>query len=206
MIMAGWPVINGRYYGAFDATFLYLSTLQQVVDFFDDRALLEELWPGAEAAFHWMLDWSDLDQDGLVEYAKRNPEGIGLAHQTWKDSSESIQQRDHQIIKYPLAWVEVQGYAWSAYAAYCRLAKKRGRLDHSLHQEIQQRMVHLQEGLHLFWLGEEQFPAIALDGEKNPIRAVSSNPGHLLWSGCLEQGQALRYISLKQRKSSTYDF
>ena len=190
MIAARWPVINGRYYGAFDATFLYLSTLAQVVEFFDDRALLEELWPGAEAAFHWMLDWSDLDEDGLVEYAKRNPEGIGLANQSWKDSAESIQPRDHQLIRYPVAWVEVQGYAWGAYAAYSRLAKKRERLGHSLHQEIQQRVVRLLEGLRRFWLDEEQFLAIALDGEKKPIRAVSSNPGHLLWSGCLEKAQA----------------
>jgi len=190
MIMAGWPVINGRYYGAFDATFLYLSTLLQVVEFFDDGALLEELWSSAEAAFHWMLDWSDLDQDGLVEYAKRNPDGIGLAHQSWKDSGESIQQRDHQLIRYPVAWVEIQGYAWSAYAAFSRLAKKRECLDHSLHQEIQQRMVRIQEGLCHFWLDEEQFPAIVLDGEKKPIRTISSNPGHLLWSECLEQEQA----------------
>lgn len=190
MIEARWPVINGRYYGTFDATFLYLITLAQVVDFFDDQALLEELWPGAEAAFHWMLDWSDLDEDGLVEYARRNPEGIGLANQSWKDSGESIQQRDNQPIKDPVAWVEVQSYAWRAYAAFSRLAEKRKCLAHPLHQEIQQRMIRLQKGLQRFWLDEEKFPAIALDGEKKTIQAVSSNAGHLLWSQCLEKAQA----------------
>jgi len=190
MIVARWPVYNGRYYGSFDATFLYLITLAQVVEYFDDHALLEELWPAAEAVYHWMLDWSDLDEDGLVEYAKRNPEGIGLANQSWKDSGEAIQARDHLPLRHPLAWVEVQGYAWRAYAAYSELAKKRGHLDHLLHQTIQQRMQHLLQSLQHFWLEEEHFPAIALDGEKKLVQAVSSNPGHLLWSGCLKKAQA----------------
>lgn len=191
MIAARWPVmINGRYYGALDATFLFLVTLARVVEFYDDHALLEELWPAADAALHWMLDWSDLDEDGLVEYAKRNPDGIGLDNQVWKDSGEAIQPREHMPIVHPVAWIEVQGYAWAAYKAYEKLAKRRGNLDHSLDQEIQHRMIRLQEGLQRFWLDEEQFPAIAIDGEKKPIPAVSSNPGHLLWSGCLEKAQA----------------
>jgi glycogen debranching enzyme len=194
MIAARWPVADGhgRSYGAFDATFLYLVTLAQVVEYFDDRALLEELWPGIDAAFHWMLDWSDLDQDGLVEYKKRNPEGIGLDNQVWKDSGESIRPREHGPIVHPVAWVEVQGYAWAAYAAYSDLAKKHGSLSRSLEQKIQHRMARLRRGLQRFWLDEEQFPAIALDGEKKPVPVVSSNPGHLLWSGCLGKAQAER--------------
>ncbi len=107
MLLARWPVIEGRYYGAFDATFLYLITLAQVDRFFNSQALLEELRPSAEAAFQWMLHWSDLDEDGIVEYAKRNPEGFGLANQVWKDSGESVQPRDHTPLEHPLAWVEV---------------------------------------------------------------------------------------------------
>ncbi|MGH2496438.1 MAG: amylo-alpha-1,6-glucosidase [Ktedonobacteraceae bacterium] len=194
MIAARWPVADGhgRYYATFDATFLYLITIARVVEFFDDQALLEELWPGIEAAFHWMLDWSDLDQDGLVEYKKRNPEGIGLDNQVWKDSGESIRSNDHQPVIHPVAWVEVQGYAWAAYAAYRDLAKKHGNLDASLEQEIQHRMMGLQAGLQRFWLDEEHFPAMALDGEKKPVPIVSSNPGHLLWSGCPNQTEAER--------------
>lgn len=194
MIEARWPVADGhgRYYGSFDATFLYLITIARVIEFFDDQALLEELWPGIDAAFHWMLDWSDLDQDGRVEYKKRNPEGIGLDNQVWKDSGESIRSNKHQPVTHPVAWVEVQGYAWAAYAAYRDLAKRHRTLDHALEQEIQQRMARLQQGLQGFWLDAEQFPAIALDGEKEPVPAVSSNPGHLLWSGCLEKAQAER--------------
>jgi len=192
MISARWPVVDGegRYYGSFDATFLYLITIAQVYSFFDDNALLDELWPYAEAALLWMLEWSDLDQDGRVEYSKRNPEGIGLDNQVWKDSSESIQSYDHMPLRHPLAWVEVQGYAWAAYASYLQLAEKRGSLDSSLEQEIRSRMNGLLIGLQSFWLEHEHFPAIALDGQKKPVSAVSSNPSHLLWSGCIEKSQA----------------
>jgi glycogen debranching enzyme len=190
MLAAHWPVLEGRYYGAFDATFLYLIALAQVDAFFDDQALLAELWPNVEAILQWMLEWSDLDHDGLVEYARRNPQGIGLANQVWKDSGEAIQAADHHPIVHPVAWVEVQGYAWAAYDAYVQLAQKRQCLSGSMRQEIQQRMDRLQKGLLRFWLANEQYPAMALDGHKNPFQIVSSNPGHLLWSKCLNDLQA----------------
>lgn len=190
MIAARWPVmLNGCYYGSFDATFLYLITVAQVDAFFDDTRLLEELWPSVELALQWMLTWSDLDQDGLVEYERRNPEGIGLDNQVWKDSSESLHVRDRRV-QHPVAWIEVQGYAWAAYAAYIELAKKRFALTPALHEEIQKRMDNLQKGLQRFWLKDEQCPALALEGDKRPIPVVASNAGHLLWSACLEQKQA----------------
>ncbi len=194
MLLARWPVAtcDGRYYGAFDASFLYLVTLLHVDRYFDDASLLEELWPSAEALLRWMLDWSDLDGDGLVEYKKRNPEGIGLDNQVWKDSGESIQALDHRPIVHPVAWVEVQGYAWAAYAAFLELARKRHPLEPSLEEEIRHRMHALQKGLQRFWFNDHQFsfPAMALDGNKQPVQAISTNAGHLLWSRCLEHEQA----------------
>jgi glycogen debranching enzyme len=159
-------------------------------------ALLEELWPNAEAALRWMLAWSDLDHDGIVEYKKRNPQGIGLDNEVWKDSGESIKAPDRRPIKHPIAWAEVQGYAWAAYHAYLALAKQRSMLAPELEREIQEHMDSLQHGLARFWFDDVQgnitypFPAMALDGNKQPIPVVSTNPGHLLWSGCLPADKA----------------
>lgn len=190
--LAGWPVPEGRYYGAFDSTFLFLTTLHTVHTVFDDAELLDELWPPAQAAFHWMLDWSDLDEDGLVEYKKRNPHGIGLNNQVWKDSGEAIRMPDHRRMKHPVAWIEVQGYAWAAYHAYYELAMKRGELEPSLGAAIQRRMDRLKDGLSRYWFDEDSAPflAMALDADKQAIQVISSNPGHLLWSGCLEPAEA----------------
>ncbi|HVB60259.1 MAG TPA: amylo-alpha-1,6-glucosidase [Ktedonobacteraceae bacterium] len=204
--LAGWPLIDGRYYGSFDSAFLYLVTLHAVDRLFDDAALLDELWPSAQAIVRWMLDWSDLDGDGLVEYKKRNPRGIGLDNEVWKDSGESIQMPDHRPVKHPVAWIEVQGYAWAAYHAYLALASKHDDLASgdeaqtgaigSLFRrvEIEQRLDRLKQGINSFWFedGSSLFPAMALDGDKQPVRVVSTNPGHLLWSGCLAQDDAQR--------------
>ena len=44
-------------------------------------------------------------------------------------------------------------------------------------QALQQ---HIDEA---FWLDDLQCYAMALDGSKKPVRSVSSNAGHLLWTG-----------------------
>lgn len=190
MLQAGWPSIGGRYYGGFDTTFLFIAAAAQVDAYFDDRAFLEELWPHIHAALLWMLEWSDLDHDGLVEYTRRNPLGLGLDNQVWKDSTESIQPRPNEARIHPYAWIEVQGYALAAYTGYIALARKLNRLGHGLHQEIERCLEGLTQGIPRFWLAGEQFPAMALDGQKKPVAVVSSNPGHLLWSGGIDRQEA----------------
>jgi glycogen debranching enzyme len=41
-----------------------------------------------------------------------------------------------------------------------------------------------------WWLENEDCFAMALDADKAPVMTVSSNPGHCLWSGLLEEEQA----------------
>ena len=43
-----------------------------------------------------------------------------------------------------------------------------------------------------YWLDDDDFYAIALDGDKAPVRDVSSNPGQLLWSGLPSPDHARR--------------
>jgi glycogen debranching enzyme len=194
MVQAHWPVVdgNGRYYGTFDATFLFIVTATRYDDRYDDEELLDALWPHIQAAFQWMLEWSDLDGDGLVEYRRRNHAGIGLENQVWKDSGESIRARPGEALLHPLAWIEVQGYALEAYRGYARLAQKLHQLDVMTAEEIKRRITGLQHGIECFWSSENDFPVMALDANKQPIDVVASNPGHLLWSGVLDQVSAER--------------
>jgi glycogen debranching enzyme len=37
-----------------------------------------------------------------------------------------------------------------------------------------------------FWLGPDDGFALALDGQKRPVRMVASNPGHALWAGLVQ--------------------
>ena len=46
----------------------------------------------------------------------------------------------------------------------------------------------------MFWNEAEGFYAYCLDGTKEPIWTVSSNPGHLLWSGIVPPDRAARVV------------
>jgi glycogen debranching enzyme len=41
-----------------------------------------------------------------------------------------------------------------------------------------------------FWIPDKQFYALALDGDKKQVDALSSNIGHLLWSGIVDDDKA----------------
>ena len=45
-----------------------------------------------------------------------------------------------------------------------------------------------------FWLADEPFYALALDGEKRPCAAIASNVGHALWSGIVTRDRAAAVV------------
>jgi glycogen debranching enzyme len=61
------------------------------------------------SATRWLLQYGDLDGDGLIEYRRRDPKG--LFNQGWKDSGDANRHSDGSIAQPPIALVEVQGYA-----------------------------------------------------------------------------------------------
>ena len=79
-----------------------------------DMDFLVEMKPHLRAAVDWLLEYGDLDGDGLIEYCRRSPKG--LFNQGWKDSGDAIEHADGRIAQPPIALVEVQGYAVDAFA------------------------------------------------------------------------------------------
>jgi glycogen debranching enzyme len=45
-----------------------------------------------------------------------------------------------------------------------------------------------------FWLEGDDFYALALDGDKRPCAVISSNPGHALWTGIVDDNRAASVI------------
>src|SRR5262249_51241778 len=112
------------YYGSVDATPLWLMLLDEYERWTGDSALVEQLWPNALAALDWMDRYGDLDGDGLIEYQRLSERG--LVNQGWKDSADSIRNRDGSLADGPIALVEVQAYAYAARRGLARLARLRG--------------------------------------------------------------------------------
>ncbi|MBE3564487.1 MAG: hypothetical protein IMW90_02040 [Thermogemmatispora sp.] len=185
-----WPLWEGRYYGSVDATYLFLiaaATVWQQVE--GGRQLVEQLWPHVLAALDWALKYGDVDDDGLIEVMPRQPRGLGLRNQVWKDSNDALLLEDGAPPKPPVAWIELQGYALAAFREMRPLLQAAGA-EATLLRELEERIERLRKGLPRFWLPTEHCPAMALSPEKQAIPLVASNMGHLLWCAALEEPYA----------------
>jgi len=206
LLRGDWPLVDGRYYGTLDATFLYLISIHRFYEVFRDRELLAELWSSAEAALQWALWYSDEDNDGLVEYKRRNPDELGLSNHIWKDSGDSVLLPGDLAVEHPIAWIEVQGYALAAYACMRALYEARDELTPDIANQLDQRTDALSKGLQRFWMEDEHCFTIALDKHKEMVKAVSSNTGHLLWSKAVDEEQARRISARLSRSDILTDW
>ena len=114
---------HSPYYGAVDATPLYVVLLDEYERWTGDRALVRELEVEARAALNWIDEYADLQGTGYVWYQRRNEES-GLENQCWKDSWDSISFRDGKLPGFPRATCELQGYAYDAKVRGARLARE----------------------------------------------------------------------------------
>lgn len=180
---------HSPYFGSADATPLFLVLLDEYHRWTGDDALVAELEPNARAALAWLDDSGDLDGDGYIEYQQRNAE-TGLRNQCWKDSWDSMQFSDGRLAAGPIATCEIQGYAYDARVRCARLARDVWH-DGPLAAALDARAATLRARFRDdFWLADRSCSALALDGEKRPVDGLSSNIGHLLWSGILDDDQA----------------
>jgi glycogen debranching enzyme len=172
-----------RYYGAVDATPLFIVLLSEVWRWTDDAAFVRELREPALRALRWIDEYGDLDGDGFVEYRKRAPHG--LDNQSWKDSHDSQLFRDGSEALPPIAPCEVQGYVYDAKLRAAELAREVWR-DRALAERLDAEAEELRRRFDdAFWCHDERggFYALALDGENRRVDALTSNVGHPLWSG-----------------------
>lgn len=178
------------YFGSADATPLFLVLLDEYHRWTGDAALVRELEPNARAALDWIAESGDRDGDGYVEYERRNRAG-GLLNQCWKDSWDAIQFADGRLARGAIATAEIQGYAYDAQVRAGRLAREVWG-DPSLASELEQRADALRLAFRRdFWMPARGYHALALDGDKRQVDSLTSNIGHLLWSGILEESEAV---------------
>ena len=180
---------HSPYFGSADSTPLFLVLLDEYHRWTGDDALVRELEVNARAALRWIEDSGDPDGDGYIEYDCRNPM-TGLVNQCWKDSWNSIQFADGTLARGPIATCEIQGYAYDAQRRAARLAREVWN-DPSLSDHAERRARDLQARFRRdFWMPERGCHALALDGDKRQVDSLTSNIGHLLWSGILDDGEA----------------
>jgi glycogen debranching enzyme len=184
---------HSPYYGSADGTMLFLILLDEYERFTGDADRVRRLEPNARAALAWIDADGDRDGDGYVEYERRNTE-TGLENQCWKDSWNSIMFADGTLAKLPRATCELQGYVYDARRRAARLAREVWN-DDALAARLEEQAEQLKRSFNEdFWLDDREYYALALDGDKKPVDALTSNIGHLLWSGIVDESRADKVV------------
>ncbi|MEH0983211.1 amylo-alpha-1,6-glucosidase [Micromonospora sp. CPCC 205556] len=182
---------HSPYYGSVDATPLFVVLLDEYEKWSGDVALVKELERECRAALRWIDDYADLAGNGYIWYERRNSD-TGLENQCWKDSWDSISYRDGTLPPFPRATCEVQGYAYDAKVRAARLAREFWG-DPGYADQLEREAAQLKERFNRdFWVEDGEYYALALDPDGRQCGTLSSNIGHLLWSGIVDDDRAER--------------
>lgn len=180
---------RSRYYGSVDATPLFVMLAAEAWRWGalepDD---LVALGPAVDAA----LDWLDtfLDEDGFVTYERR--EATGLSNQGWKDSWDGVSTAQGEIPHAPIALVEVQGYTYAAIVGAADLVTPmRLRRDANT---LRRRAQEFRDQFNAAFWDSRGYYVLGLDGAGRPIDALTTNPGHALWTGIADAEGANQYL------------
>ncbi|WP_213451682.1 amylo-alpha-1,6-glucosidase [Rhizomonospora bruguierae] len=182
---------HSPYYGTADATPLFVILLDEYERWTGDLDLVRYLEFEARAALDWIETYADLLGNGYIWYERRNQD-TGLENQCWKDSWDSISYHDGRLPGFPRATCELQGYAYDAKLRGARLARRAWN-DPGYAERLEKEAADLRERFNRdFWVEKGQFYALALDADGQQVDALSSNMGHLLWSGIVPQDRATK--------------
>jgi len=181
------------YYGTVDATPLWLMLFADYLMWTGDRAFLDQYWENALAAMAW-ID-RNCAATGYLAYERRSPGG--LKNQGWKDFENSMVNAQGNLAEGAIALVEVQGYVYAAKMRMSHLAQLKresgdpdSRLETWERQWQEDAQALKQRFEKDFWLPNQGYFALALDGQGDRVDGITSNPGHCLDLGILSDDKA----------------
>lgn len=190
-----------RNYDSIDATPLALIALYRYWRVTKDSDFLIHVIGAVEKGLQWLMTYADKDKDFLIEYTlpKERKSG-GLRVQSWTDSHESLLTIEGQMPPYPIAPVEVQGYAWLALRVWAGFYKSKSS-NYLQNKKFAKRLSRFAKRMKyrfnktfLFKDHGFIFPAQVLDGNKKQIRTITGNPLLLLWSSYKKKGGTIESI------------
>jgi glycogen debranching enzyme len=181
-------VPHSPYYGTADATPLFLILLNEVWRWGGDEDFVREMEGAARLALDWTLDHADRTGHGYVAYAARST--AGLKNHGWRDHGDSMLFRDGAYAEGPIAPCDVQGYVYDAFLRSAELAERVWG-DTSLAARLRADAGDLRGRFNRdFWMDDRGYYALAIDGAGRRVDSLTSNAGHLLWSGIVPDERA----------------
>ncbi|MFP4014226.1 MAG: glycogen debranching N-terminal domain-containing protein, partial [Chitinispirillaceae bacterium] len=181
----------GRYYGDYASPFMYIITLAHVYAWTGEAEFIKNHWERCRRILHWAQRNGDIDGDGFLEYRTQSRQGP--RHQGWKDSENAVVDENGKLVDPPIATCELQGYYYAALQA--------AALFSYLNREFRQAVSYARKSIRLkrrfnenFWIDDERYFAFGLDSRKNQIRSRTSNVGHCLASGIIDEKRVLDVV------------
>lgn len=152
-----------------------------------DDTLFREFEEVVIGCVHWIDHYGDRNGDGFQEYQTRSTQGY--ENMSWRDSGDAVMYPDGSPVKRPKALCELQGYVFDAKRRLAEAAEYLGDITRAgqLRQEAATLQARFEEQ---FWCEDLGYYAYALDGDKQPVKTIASNAGHLLWSGIVRPERA----------------
>jgi glycogen debranching enzyme len=171
------------YYADFASPLMYVISLANLFAWTGDERRMRRHWDVARRILDWACEYGDRDRDGYLEYRTRSSKGT--KNQGWKDSGDAIIYDDGRPVPPPIATCEIQGYWYAAQqlmGALCWMtgARADARAHFGAAADLKARFNRD------WWLPDEDFVALAMDPEKEPVRAATSNVGHCLATGIID--------------------
>jgi len=171
-------------YMSIDTTALFLILLCAEVAWSGDLETFELRHDAVLAALDWIDGSADMDGAGFVEYVPRT--AAGVVHQGWRNAQTAVVHPDGTAVEGPVALAEVQAYVYMAKAELARVFGQLGDVERS--ERLQAEAGLLKRRFNeSFWLPDEKYVAMALDGQKQPVATPTSTAGHCLYCGILDE-------------------
>ncbi len=175
------------YYGTVDATPLFIVLAGEYLAHTHDVETIFGISDNLRKAGEWLLEFGDKDEDGYIDYQASLESGHHS--QGWKDSSDSVSFGTGELARPPIALVEAQGYLYHAFSCLSQISRALGNDKEAICWGS--RADDLKSRFNMdYWMENEQFYAIALDGDRRKVDSVCSNPGHCLYSGIVDESRA----------------
>jgi glycogen debranching enzyme len=176
-----------RYYGSETTPALFVLALSELWHWTGDEAILRTYRDPALRGLAWAERHGEVGGNGFLAYQRRAP--LGLRNQAWKDSDEAIRDTDGSLVEGPVATVEEQAFHAIA------LERMAGVLVALGEDEVAEGFLRRADDLRTrwhdaFWMPEERYYALALDGGGRQVRSIASNAGHALGAGIVPVAHA----------------
>jgi glycogen debranching enzyme len=191
----------GLFYGSVDSTPLFLILAGEYIRWTQDMKIYHDLKPNLEAAWSWITNYGYIDGSGYLQYKAHTPPKmssaaltVGLFNQGWKDSANSVVYADGRIATdHPIALAEVQGDLYRAMTiwseVYGAMPESEGMADQA--RKLRADADALKERFNRdFWMPDQQYYAMALDGHHRQVNSITSNPAECLWSRLIDEDKA----------------